>query len=118
MCVQHPHELALVPCPLFTWTRRPQKAEPTMRVCVQVVILTSDSREQEWELKEGKQRRWESQPKECHKLVLLWTVGSGLVEPSVELSRMCLRVVHPKRESLSGRFTTFALLAWLRLQNG
>lgn len=36
MCVQHPHELVLVPCPLFTWTRKPQKADPTMRVCVQV----------------------------------------------------------------------------------
>lgn len=51
MCVQHPYELALVTCPLFTWIRKPQKAEPTTRVYGQVaeLILASDSREQEWE---------------------------------------------------------------------
>lgn len=60
MCVRHPR-------PLFTWTRKPQKAEPTTRVCVHVadfwqVIQGNRS----GRLNEGKQRRWENQPKVCH----------------------------------------------------
>lgn len=38
-CGQHPGELANVPCPLFAWTRKPQKAESETRVCVQVVYF-------------------------------------------------------------------------------
>lgn len=73
-------------------------------------------------LREGKQRRWESQSKAVSSSwSWLWAVLSSLLEPSVELSRTCLGVVHlkgGKEGPYLAALTTFVLLPWLTLQNG
>lgn len=123
ICVQHLCELAYVPCPLFAWTRKLQKTESKMRICVQVDYYVKwFQRTGSGRLREGKQRGWESQSKAVSSSwSLLWAVLSSLLEFSVELSRMCLRVVHLKGGK-GGPYlavlTTFVLLAWLMLQNG